>query len=183
MTAPVQIPYLESPAVLVNEALDLIGASEETILGDINDGTRVGEAARRIYGQALRQLLRTAQWDFARKQACLTLLGTNTLPAASLPPGVSPFVEQPWAYAYEWPIDAIYGRWMLWSPTNGVPDDTNGIPETTGASSPLWYGMIPGRFLVAPATSILSLADTRLGTRCRTCNARKASGRSTARSS
>lgn len=142
-----QVYYLESPVTVCNESLDLIGAPEEAIMGDLNDGTRVAEAARRNYGQALRRLLRTAAWDFARKHAKLTLLGdaTTTTPA----PGVSPYVESPWSYCYEWPIDAVMGRWLPWNPTNAQPENNSGTPLTTGSSAVVPYGLIPGRYLVA----------------------------------
>ena len=42
MTAP-PVSYLQTPATICNQALDLIGAPEEAIIGDIADGTRVAE--------------------------------------------------------------------------------------------------------------------------------------------
>ena len=145
MTAP-PVSYLQTPATICNQALDLIGAPEEAIIGDIADGTRVAEAARRAYGQALRQLLRTAWWDFARKRAKLTLLGDAT--GQSAPP-VSEFVECPWLYAYESPVDCVQGRWLPWNPTNAQPETQQGIPLTTGVSTLTPYPMQPGRFLVS----------------------------------
>ena len=142
-----QVSYLTTPADICNEALDFVGAPEEAILGDINDGTRVAETARRNYGQAVRRLLRTAPWDFARKHAKLTLLGDST--TTSPAPGVSAYVEAPWSYAYAWPTDAIMGRWMPWNPTNAQPENNQGVPLTTGSSANQLYGLIPGRFLVA----------------------------------
>lgn len=140
----IPVSYLTSPAVLVNEAVDMLGQPGK-IIGDITDGTIVAETARRYYGQGLRQLLRTAPWDFCRKQAVLQLLGdaTTTTPAM----GVSTYVEPPWSYCYAWPIDAVYGRWMPWNPTNAQPE-TNGVPDTTGVSALVNYNLIPGRYLV-----------------------------------
>jgi hypothetical protein len=137
--------YLQTPAIVVNEAVYMLGEPGK-VIGDINDGTQVAEAARYVYGRALRQLLRTAPWDFSRKQAVLTLLGdaTTTTPA----PGVSSFVESPWSYAYAWPVDAVMGRWMPWNPSNAQPENNNGTPLTTGVSSLVCYNLIPGRFLV-----------------------------------
>jgi hypothetical protein len=137
--------YLQTPSIVVNEAIYMLGEPGK-VIGDINDGTSVSEAARYAYGRALRQLLRTAAWDFARKQAVLTLLGdaTTTTP----PPGVSSFVESPWSYCYSWPTDAVMGRWMPWNPTNAQPQNNDGTPLTTGVSSLVCYNMIPGRFLV-----------------------------------
>ena len=138
MDAPVN--YLTPAADIVNQAVDLLGEPGK-LIGDINDGTNVSEAARRYYGQGLRQLLRTAHWDFARKRAKLTLLGDAT-GQSQLP--VIQEVECPWTYAYEWPIDAVMGRWMPWNPTN-----SSGVPLTTGVSNLTQYGMMPGRFLVS----------------------------------
>lgn len=139
------IPYLQPPSVIVNEALDSIGQSSK-IIGDVTDGSPVAEVARRNYGQALRQLLRTAHWDFARARAKLTLLGC----AVGTPPlGVSSFVECPWAYCYAWPIDGVMGRWLPWNPTNAQPTSATGVPLTTGNSAVVQYGLQPGRFLVA----------------------------------
>lgn len=139
------IYMLQSPAFVVNEAVDLLGQSGK-IIGDLTDGTPVAEAARRFYGQGLRMLLRTAHWSFARRMTRLNLLGDNT---GSAEPPVIPYVERPWAYAYEWPIDAVQGRWMPWSPANVQPQTSSGLPLTTGQSSPLGYALVPGRFLVS----------------------------------
>lgn len=141
----VPVNYLQSPAFIVNEALDILGQSGK-IIGDITDGTPVAEAARRIYGQGLRQLLRTALWDFARRRVKLDLLGDAT---GNTPLPVSPFVETPWTYAYAWPTDAVMGRWMPWMPTTAQPVNTSGIPLTTGVSVAPQYQNMPGRFLVA----------------------------------
>jgi hypothetical protein len=138
--------YLQTPATVVNEAIYDLGEPGK-VIGDINDGTSVSEAARYAYGRALRQLLRTAPWDFGRKQAVLTLLGDAT--TTNPPLGVSSFVEQPWAFAYEWPIDCVMGRWLPWNPTNAQPENNDGTPLTTGVSSIVYYNMIPGRFLVS----------------------------------
>lgn len=140
------INYLTPPSRIVNQALDRIGADEDSIIGDIGDGTRVAETARRNYGQALRQLLRAAHWSFARKRARLVLLGDAT---GQSPLPVSSIVECPWAYAYGWPTDGVCGRWLPWNPTNAQPENANGVPLTTGTSNLVGYWNSPGRFLVA----------------------------------
>lgn len=143
----VPIPYLQAPSFIVNQALDRIGADEDAILGDITDGTRVAETARRNYGQALRQLLRTAHWNFARKRATLTLLGDAS--AASALPVINQ-VEPGWLYAYAWPVDAVQGRWLPWSPATAQPTTPSGLPLTTGVSAATTqWNQVPGRFLVS----------------------------------
>lgn len=144
MLAPT-VQYLTVPADIVNQAVDMLGQSGK-VIGSVTDGTPVAETARRNYGQALRQLLRTAHWAFARKQAKLTLLGDATGTAAI---GVSQFVECPWQYAFAWPIDGVQGRWLPWSPTNAQPTNAQGVPLTTGVSVGVPYPMMPGRFLVS----------------------------------
>lgn len=144
MTMDAPVSYLTVPADLVNQAVDLLGVPGK-IIGDITDGTVVAETARRNYGQLLRQLLRTAHWDFARKQAVLTLLGDAT--GQSVAP-VSAYVESPWTFAYSWPIDAVQGRWLPWSPTSIQPTTQSGLPLTTGSSAGVNCPLIPGRFLV-----------------------------------
>lgn len=142
----VPVSFLTSPSSIVNQAIDMLGQPGK-IIGDIADGTPVAETARRNYGQALRQLLRTAHWDFARKRARLVLLGDAT--GTALPLGVSPLVECPWQFAYEWPLDGLQGRWLPWNPTNAQPTNSSGVPLTTGVSIGVNYPMVPGRFLVS----------------------------------
>ena len=151
MAILIPIPYLQPPAVIVNEAMDELGESSQ-IIGDINDGTPVSEAARRNYGQALRRLLRSAHWDFARNREKLLLLGNNTGSPSPLPVGVSSEVEPPFGYAYAWPTDAVQGRWMPWNPAGGQPTSSTGVPLTTGGTSPIEYSFQPGRFLVTSSS-------------------------------
>jgi hypothetical protein len=139
------IPYLQPPATIVNEALDLLGESKK-VIGDVTDGSDIAEAARRNYGQLLRNLLRTAHWDFARKRAKLTLLGDAS--GNSLP-DITNIVECPWQFAYAWPIDGVQGRWLPWNPTNAQPVSSTGVPLTTGVSALTQYPLTPGRFLVS----------------------------------
>ena len=143
----VAVNYLSTPARIVNEAIDMIGQSGQ-IIGDIQDGTLVAETARRNYGQALRRLLRTAYWNFARQRTSLTLLG-DSLAGTAIPLGVSPQVEPPWAYAYAIPQDCVMARWVPWNPTNAQPVNAQGIPLTTGVSSVVAYNQQPAPFLVS----------------------------------
>lgn len=152
MSGPGSVPYLQSAAVIANQSLDMIGTPEQ-VIGDVTDGTDVSEAVRRNYGQLLRQLLRTAHWNFARKYAPLTLLGDAT----GQTPNVSLIVEPPWQYAYAWPIDGVQGRWMPFTWLNGqsginsaaIPENpTFGVvlnPPGTSFCQP----QVPARFLVS----------------------------------
>jgi hypothetical protein len=145
MVVAVPIPYLQPPAIIVNEALDRLGQSDK-VIGDVTDGSKVAEAARRNYGQVLRQMHRASHWNFARKRSELTLLGDAT---GNSEPPVSSVVECPWTYAYAWPIDAVQGRWLPWNPTNAQPISSTGVPLTTGVSAAGLYWSQPGRFLIS----------------------------------
>lgn len=142
------IPYQQTPAHIVNLAMDSLGQSGD-LIGDINDGTAVSEAARRNYGLVLRGLLRTAHWVFARRQATLQLLGDAT---GQSPAPVSTYVDQPWCYAYAWPEDAVAARWMPASvplTTSGAPANPSGIPLTTNGGPTPPIPLLPARFLVS----------------------------------
>jgi hypothetical protein len=141
----VPVNYLQDPSIIANEALDRLGCSDK-ITGALTDGTNIAEAARRNYGQALRQLLRTAWWGFARKRAQLQLLGDSSGQAVA---PISPIVEHPWRYAYSWPTDAVQGRWLPWKPANAQPVNSSGVPLTTAPNAYGWHGQQPGRFLVS----------------------------------
>src|ERR1039458_9281246 len=143
----VPVAYPTTPAAIINEAVDILGASGE-IIGALTDGTDVSETARRNYGQALRRLLRTAYWNFARKRAKLQLLG-DALAGTALPMGVSPYVEPPWAFAYALPPDCVMARWVPWSPLNAQPDNSSGVPLTTGVSASVFYSQRPAPFLIS----------------------------------
>lgn len=136
------------PADVVNRAYDALGSTK--IIGSIMDGTKDSEAARRAYGLTLRQLLRAANWNFARKQAALQLLGD-----ASGQSDVSDVVEQPWLYAYAWPIDGVKARFVPWNndlTNGGIPGNNTAIPPvpltTDPNPAPRMARLIPTRFLV-----------------------------------
>ena len=136
------------PQDLVNRSLDGLGLSDK-LIGAFTDGTRESEAARRIYGRTLRQLLRTATWSFARKQAPLLLLGDST--GLTLAPNGQPYsqaVDQPWVFAYAWPTDGVRARWlpMQWGATVNPPPIP--IMSNLGSASPYAF-LRPARFLVS----------------------------------
>lgn len=139
------------PADVCNEALDAIGSA--TVIGDPEEGTREAQVILRKYGQCMRQLLRGANWDFARATSPLTLLGD----ASGNTPGVGTLVAQPWTYCYQYPPDAAKVRFIPWNPANqaaAVPPDNIAIPST-----PLMTGLgqqpgncirqVPARFVLA----------------------------------
>jgi len=139
---------------IINRSLDAIGAG--TLIASFADGTPASEAARRIYGPTLRQLLRTAHWGFARRQAPLLLLGDAT--GQTLAPNGQPYartVEPPWTYAYAWPSDGVKARWLPWA----QQAQPTAVPIMTGlAATPLGSSLIPGRFLVSSSNDFPAIA-------------------------
>ena len=128
------------PADICNQALDAIGS--ETTLGDIADGSREAQVLLRAYGQCLRQLLRSANWNFAANTEPMTLLadatGTNGLVGSIVPNG--------FLYEYAYPIDCVRAREVLF------------LPSSTGANIPLMTGMAQPSYGVSPRRARFMLA-------------------------
>jgi hypothetical protein len=136
-----------TPADIVNRALDAIGS--EATLGDpdLQDGTKEAAAALRVYVPTLEQMLRCAHWDFARREASLTLLNDATGRTVGVDTGTPGMGT--WTYEYAWPIDAVKARFV---PGQPAPANTaQGVPIMTGlATAPYGGGRNrPARFIVA----------------------------------
>ena len=89
-----------TPTDVARQAIDAIAIDYE--LGDIEQGGRVANVTLRAYGECLRQLLRGAPWDFARKQEPLVLLADatgNTANVGNKVPGTN------FIYEYGYPVD------------------------------------------------------------------------------
>jgi hypothetical protein len=97
---------MTSPADLANRALDAAGA--DFTIGDIEEGGKVAEIIRRVYVPARQQLLRTARWPFARRQADLALLADRFSQTPDLPNQVI----WPWRFEYQYPIDCLQIRFV-----------------------------------------------------------------------
>jgi len=141
------------PTDIAQQALDAAGI--EYTLGNIEDGTRQAQVILRAYERCLRQLLRAAHWNFARKTARLTLLADATGNTAN----VGELVPVPWIYEYAQPVDCVKERFIPWNqsaqnpgvPTGNItpPDPT--APLMTNLSQPPMNGqrLVPARFVVA----------------------------------
>src|SRR4051812_43011774 len=103
------------PEDLVNRALDAAGADQ--VIGNMQQGSREAQIALRHYGPVLRQLLRAANWDMARKQAPLLLLADATGNTAN----VGTVVPQPWTYEYAYPTDCVRVRFIPANPNTSSP--------------------------------------------------------------
>lgn len=120
------------PADIANRALDAIGVDYENPIGDLQEGTKLAAAALRVYGPTMRQMLRAVHWNFARKQAPLTLLQDRTgqTTAAQIANGFPVTVGTgtigmgEWLYEYAWPIDGMKARWLPWNnlTSTGIPN-------------------------------------------------------------
>lgn len=149
---------MTQPSDIVNRAIDVLGLPER-IIGDIEtDGTEASEAARRVYYEALRQLLSAAHWAFARQRGQLQLLadrlGQTINQATGQPYSIA--VEPPWRFAYAWPIDGVRARWLPWNGllSGGTVAGNIAIPPVplmTGLpqASLGWPREGPGRFLLS----------------------------------
>lgn len=140
-----------TPTGIAQQVLDALGATHE--LGDIEDGSKEAKVLLRAYGLCLRQLLRTANWDFARRTAPLVLLADGS----GNTPNVGTVVPVPWTYEYQYPIDCAKARFIPWNiaqQTAPIPPPNIQTPTTpivTGLGQPSLTGqrIIPARFVIA----------------------------------
>lgn len=129
------------PTDIGNQALDAAGV--EFTMGDIEEGTRPAQVLLRAYGQCLRQLLRAAHWDFARKQVPLVLLADAT----GQTPNVGTLVVGngiSGIYEYEYPIDCAKARFIPWNRSNVNPGAPTGNIVPPNPSVPLMGGISQG---------------------------------------
>lgn len=97
---------------VANMALLQIGAQTTVSSVTVTDNTAEGNAVCALYQPMIDNIMRAANWDFARYQASLTLLraatGTPENPDGTLyaePP-------RPWLYEYAYPSDALKIRFV-----------------------------------------------------------------------
>lgn len=138
-------------ADVINQALDQTDCG--VTIGDPEEGTKAAQVSLRAYGQCLRQLLRAANWAFARKTAPLVLLADAT----GQTPNVGSLVPIPWIYEYQLPIDAMKIRFIPWNygQTPAVPPSNIQIPVSvpltaaSGQSLVAGQRLRPARFVIA----------------------------------
>jgi hypothetical protein len=137
-------------ADVANQALDAAGIDET--IGDIEEGTRPAQVLLRAYGQNLRQLLRAANWDFARREAPLVMLADAT---GSTPNVGTQVPRGQFIYEYAYPIDACKIRFIPWHPFqnpgapqgNIIPPNAN-APLTTATPQFAGRRLIPAKFVI-----------------------------------
>lgn len=140
------------PADIANRAIDAVGMSD-MVIGDPQEGTRAAQIILRSYGECLRQLLRAAHWQFARKDAPLMLLADATGQTSFVGTLV---VGNQFRYEYAYPTDCmrlLYVPWRRQGYGVGIPPDNIQAPITPipGVDSGPYVGqrIRPAKFLVA----------------------------------
>jgi hypothetical protein len=139
------------PSDVASQVLDAIGSTY--VLGDISEGSREGQVILRAYGQCLRQLLRGANWDFARASAPLLLLADAT----GQTPNVGTVVASGYQYCYAYPIDCMKIRFIQRNhqyPGSAFPPGNISIPPNTPMTTNMGAGFPcsrprPARFVIA----------------------------------
>lgn len=115
-----------NPSAVASQVLDAIGSNY--VLGDITEGSREAQVILRAYGQCLRQMLRGANWDFARKTAPLMMLADAT----GQTPDVGRVVPSGYIYEYAYPGDCQKVRFVSrnhLAPQLAIPDGNYGIGQ------------------------------------------------------
>src|SRR6202034_1002250 len=127
------------PTDIGNQAIDAAGI--DFTLGDIEEGTREAQVCLRAYRECLKQLLRGANWDFARREAPLTLLADAT----GQTPNVGTLVpDGEFTYEYAYPTDCLKIRFIPWHrfenpgvPSGNIQPPNPSAPLMTGLGNPL----------------------------------------------
>lgn len=143
------------PTSVCNQALDAAGIPFQ--LGNIEQGGREAEVCLRAYGEALRQLLRAAPWQFARRQTTLLLLAD----ASGSTPNVSTLVPGGYAsrfcYCYALPTDCARVRYIPanraanpTTPTGNITPANGGLPILPNTNQNFQYGqrIVPTPFML-----------------------------------
>lgn len=139
------------PTDVANQALD--AAAVEFTLGDLEEGTRSAQVTLRAYGECLRQLLRGAPWDFARRESPLVLVADAT----GQTPNVGTMVPSGFVYAYLYPTDCARVRYIPWcpfqspgAPAANIQPSSSSAPIVTnlGQSPNLGQRIVPARYLI-----------------------------------
>ncbi len=140
-----------TPTDIAQLALDSIGSP--VTIGDLEEGTREAQVLLRAYWTCLRQLLRAAHWNFARKTAPLVLLADAT----GNTPNVGTQVPIPWTFEYVYPQDCMKARFVPWNynsnlgtPQGNIVPPNNQAPLTTAGQAPLTGARLrPARWVEA----------------------------------
>lgn len=128
---------MNTVADVANQALDAIFWPNS--IGDAEEGTYEARVILRAYSQCLRQLLRAAHWNFARKSAPLVLLAD----ASGQTPFVGAKVDAPFQYSFAYPNDAVKMRFIpgnrrppgTGAPVGNIVPPNNAAPTMSGLNT------------------------------------------------
>ena len=123
---------MASTVQIANLALDAIGA--RATIANFQETSAEARLLARQYDQALEDVLAAAHWNFARKQAALTLLKDGSLS----PPDDVP---APWVYEYAYPSDCVAARYVMPS----LQSD----PNVVGTGAAPFAAASPVRFIIS----------------------------------
>ena len=105
-----------SPEHVVNMALRRIGYPIP--VGYLLEGSPAARVAVELYGQTRDELMRAADWDFARQSAVLVLLKTSPVGGYGWAnPWSSIFPPVPWNFEYAYPTGCLMVRSVRTTPT------------------------------------------------------------------
>lgn len=143
---------------IANQALISLG--HPRVLGSLRDGSKESNAILEVYAPSVEEITRAAHWNFARRQAALTLL--NYQNGAQTGPGSGTPGMGQWLYEYAWPIDCMKARFVPWSPSGFKATIPTGNIAPVNGSLPLMGGLAsasagatlrPARWLEATDTN------------------------------
>lgn len=139
-----------TPSAIASQVLDAIGS--DFVLGDIKEGSREAQVLLRAYLVCLEQLLRSANWAFARKSAPLQLLAD----ARGINPLVGTVVPSGFVFEYAYPTDCMRVRFVQrrhQNPSGPFPAGNiavpAGVPQTTGSTEMVGHRIRPARYVIA----------------------------------
>ncbi len=139
----------QNPTDVANRALDACAINYT--IGDLEAGGRIENVLLRAYGPARQQLIRTAPWQFARKDTPLVLLADASGNTAN----VGTVVPSGWMYEYAQPTDLARIRFIPANPLLGSPVPPANIvpanstsPQTAGSTQIVGLKQVPSRFLI-----------------------------------
>lgn len=140
-----------TPTAVANQAVQAAGL--RMVLGDIQDGTEASQVCLRAYSECVRQMLRGAHWDWARRSVALQLVAD----ASGQTPNIGRQVSDGFLYAYAYPADCAKLRFIpgnYWNVKPPIPEP-NITPSDSAAplfnvtpGAPVQNRMTPSRFLI-----------------------------------
>ena len=136
---------MTSEVDICNRALSAIGTRSTISSISPSDGSNEANQCALLYYPTRDALLRSAHWDFARRQVAL-----SQLKASTDVPNTCPI---PWAYEYAYPADCLKARYII----PQLPNTGTSTPPLTSAPNVnvVWGGYKgpPIRFFVGSDTN------------------------------